>query len=544
MENKLFAAVGDTKCKDPKPGNKPKDIATVELWVLAQGANYKMQGKMNPGLVKWIRIYQGSKGKLSKDKINGVMEPGDKTWNAGAVKYFRYRDAIANYEAYEVVENGKTRRIEVDEFIRLQIEVRNKIIRNANAVISECDVIEKLIRSIEETLALQNGFVNGLVAMGMSGFGMAGPPSAKAALNARAAAQAVVSATDRSKVDWKKVKVLVMKANKLHKAAVKEWKAYNDSNMKRAEWGAFGATVVSEGSFAVLEVLATGYLVTTRGMSPKKAQIIAASGVEGIKVSAGELGEYAANDKFDPAKSATKVLGNMFIAGVGAALGAKLSPGAFTKMTKQVSKMASRQFSTRLQKYSYTVVLKILESPVGQNIIKSAIAEAGNLAKDANSGKKIDEKRLMDAVAGVVLGGLAGSAPFKSLKKFDDGWQKRSRDLAVEKLGPKMQHAFTFKMITKHRYRFDTDEITKLAVAECKDVTANVAKKMTEQMGKIAYGHVVNKFTGTETSSETLNTMAMKGVQKDSGFMSAFEAQVIAEGEKRIEKKLAKLEKQ
>ena len=263
MENKLSAPVGDTKCKDPKPGNKPKDIATMELWLIAQGAPYKMQGKMNPNLIKMIRVYQGSKGKLAKDKINGVIVPGDKTWNAGAAKYFTYRDTIVNYEAYEVVENGKTRRIHVDEFIRLQIDVRNKIVRNADAVISECDTIDKLIRGVEENLAGQNGYLNAMVAIGMTGFGLSDPPSSKAALNARAAALSVKSATDRSKPDWKKVKTLVVKANKLHKAAVKEWTDYNNKNMKRAEWGAFGATVVSEGSFMVLEVLATGYLVTT-----------------------------------------------------------------------------------------------------------------------------------------------------------------------------------------------------------------------------------------------------------------------------------------
>ncbi len=538
MENKLSAPVGDPKCKDPKPGNKPKDIATIEMWMMAQGASYQMQGKMNPQLIKWIRTYQGSKGKLSKDEINGVIEPGDKTWNAGATKYFRYRDVIANYEAYEVVEKGKTRRIEVDEFIRLQIDARYKIVRNAKAVQSECDMIVKLIREVEETMAGQSGFLNAMVAISTSGFGLSPPPSSKNALNAHAAAGAVISATDRSKVDWKKVKTLVVKANAAHKKAVKEWQDYNSKTTKRAEWGAFGATVVSEGSFAVLEVLATGYLVTTRGMSPKKAQVVAAMGVEGLKVSAGEFGEYAANDKFDPKKSAEKVLGNMMISGVAAGLGASISGKAYKNVLDKVTKAATRQFSTRLQKYTFKAVQAIMGSSAGQNLMKGAIAEAGNLAKDAAAGKKIDQKRIEDALAASLIGGLAGTAQFKSLQKFDSNWQKRSVDMAVEKFGPRMEKALTLKLVAKHRYRFDTDDLVKLAVKDSKAITENTAKKMVELMGKTAYPAVIDKMTGNETSAEAYEKIAVKALEKDSGFISEFEQMVIEEGEKRMVKKL------
>ena len=541
MENKLSGPVGDPKCKDPKPGNKPKDIATMEVWLIAQGASYTMQGKMNPALVKMIRVYQGSKGKLTKDKVNGVIEPGDKTWNAGAAKYFTYRDKIANFEAYEVVEKGKTKMIEVDEFIRLEIEARNKIVNNAKSVVSECEVIEKLIRGIEETMAGQDGYLNAMVAIGMSGFGLSPPPSAKNALNARAAALQVISATDRSKVDWKKVKKLCINTNKLHKKAVKEWKDYNNKSMKRAEWGAFGATVVSEGSFAVLEVLATGYLVTTRGMSPKKAQVVAAMGVEGLKVSAGEVGEYWANDKFDPTASAMKVGGSMLVSGVAAGLGASLSSKAYKNVVDKVAKAAAREFNSRLQKYTFKVISAILASGAGQNLIKSAIAEVGNLSKEVAAGKKIDEKRIVDALANSIIGGLAGNAAFKSLKKFDSSWQTRSRDLAVEKLGPMMERKLTLKMVAKHRYRFDTDDLTKLAVKECKGVTENAAKKLSEVMGKTAYAAIAEKMTGSESSPEAYEKIAMKALEKDSGFISAMEKHVLEEGEKRIEKNLAKV---
>lgn len=538
MENKLSAPVGDPKCKDPKPGNKPKDIDTIELWVLAQGAPYQMQGKMNPALIKMIRTYQGSKGKLPKDKVNGVISAGDKTWNAGATKYFRYRDTIANYEAYEVVEKGKTRRIPVDEFIRLEIDARAKIVRNARAVQSECDTIEKLIRGIEETMAGQQGFLNAMVAISTTGFGLSSPPSAKAALNARASAGLVISATDRSKVDWKKVKTLVKKTNDLHAKAVKEWTTYNNKSMKRAEWGAFGATVASEGSFAVLEVLATGYLVTTRGMSPRKAQVVAAMGVDALKVSAGEFGEYAANDKFDAAKSAEKVIGSMMISGVAAGLGASISGKAYTKVADKVAKAAKNQFSTRIQSFMPKLINLILNSNAGKNIVKGAIAETGNLAKDAADGKKIDEKRIIEALAGSIIGGLAGSASFKSLQKFDSDWQKRSVDLAVETLGPKMEKALTLKLVAKHRYRFDTDDLVKLAVKDCRAITENTAKKMTEVMGKTAYKGLVDKMTGNESSVAEFEKLAMKAVEKDSGFISAFEQMVLEEGEKRAAKKL------
>ncbi|WP_299281033.1 hypothetical protein [uncultured Tateyamaria sp.] len=539
MENKLSAPVGDPKCKDPKPGNKPKDIATIELWLIAQGAPYKMTGKMNAGLVKMIRMYQGSKGKLSKNDINGVIQPGDKTWNAGAVKYFRYRDMIANFEAYEVVEKGKTKLIEVDEFIRLEIEARRKIISNAKAVQSEADVIEKLIRNVQETMAGQDGYLNAMVAIGMHGFGLSDPPSAKAALNARAAAGQVIAATDRSKVDWKKVKKLCAQTSKLHNKAVKEWKDYNNKYTKRAEWGAFGATVVSEGAFAVLEVLATGYLITTRGMDPKRAQVMAAVGCEGLKVSAGELGEYAANDKFDPKASTQKVLGNMMITGVAASLGASLSSKAYKGVVTKVSQAAARQFNTRMQKYTLKVVSAILGSGAGQNMMKGAIAEVGNLAKDAAAGKKIDEKRIVDALANSLIGGLAGCASFKSLKKFDSGWQKRSVDMAGTHFSRAMEKSLFVKMVAKHGDKFTKAELMEFASREGADVTIEAAKKLTELMGKTAYASIAEKMTGNESSVEAYEKLAVKGLQKDGAFISALEQKVLEEGEKRL-KKLAK----
>jgi hypothetical protein len=378
--------------------------------------------------------------------------------------------------------------------------------------------------------------LNAIVSLGISGFGVSPPPSPKNAEDAYSAASAVVSATDRSKVDWAKVKKLCADANKQAAKAVKEWKDYNARYINRAEWGAFGATVVSEGAFMLLEVLATGYLVTTRGMDPKKAQVVAAMGVEGLKVSAGEIGEYAANDKFDPAASAKKVGGSMLISGVAAGLGASLSSKAYGKVVENVAKAAKRQFNTRLQQHTYKVIEKILGSSAGQNLIKGAIAEVGNLAKDVAAGKKIDEKRIVDALAASIIGGLAGTVSFKSLQKFDTNWQSRSVDMAGTHFSRAMERTLTLKLVAKHGEKYSKAQLIKFAKDETAQITVNSAKKLTELMGKTVYTAIADKMTGNEASVEAYEKIAVKALEKDSGFMSALELHVIEEGEKRLKK--------
>ena len=528
MENKLSAPVGDPKSKSPKAANRPKDIATIELWVMSQGASYKMTGKMNPQLLKWIKVYQGSKGKLKE--CNGVIEPGDKTWNAGATKYFRYRDTIANFEGYEVKEKGKTKVISVDEYVRLQIDTRTKIINNAKAVQSEADVICKLIQEMLERAAGSEGYVNALVNLGMQGFGLSPPPKKKNALDASAAAGAVISATDRSNVDWNKVKTLITKADKLHKKAVKEWKDYNDKYIKRAEWGAFGATVVSEGSFAVLEVLATGYLVTTRGMDPKKAQVLAATGVEGLKVSAGEIGEYAANDKFDPAKSAQKVATSMLITGAANAIGGKMSGKSLEKVLDNVAIRMASEFNTRAQKVVLPIFYKMLSGPKGANAIKSAIAEIGNLAKDAADGKKIDEKRIVEALGNSIFGTLIGSAEFKSLKKFDGIWQTRSAKVATEEFGPILSKKLTLKMVSKNPKAKD------FIMKEGTEIVGDTTRKMAELIYKTGYKKMESALTGKETSPEQIKKRITKSMASDAQFMAKLEKAAMEAAEKKFEK--------
>ncbi|MEM8576866.1 MAG: hypothetical protein AAGF60_03360 [Pseudomonadota bacterium] len=531
MENKLSASVGDPKSKVGTPKNKPKDIATLELWMIAQGANYTMRGKMNPDLIKWIRLYQGTKGKMRKENIDGIIFPGDKTWNAGAVNYFRYRDRIVNFQAYKVKEKGKEKMISVDEFVRLEIQARKKIVNNAKSVVSEMEMIEKLIRGIEETMAGQKGFVNAMVALGSSGFGLCPPPSAKKALDARGTALMVISHVDRAKPDWAKVKATVIKCQKQSKAAITEWKKYNDANMKRNEWGAFGATVVSEAAFGTLEVLATGYLVTTRGMDPKRAQVIAATGVEGLKVTAGEIGEYAANDKFDPLKSAAKVSGSMFIAGASAHFGIKLSGSAMGKVMGKVGKLAQKEFKYGFQKSAALLVQRIVEAG-GENLIKSAMAEMGNTIKDVAGGKKVDEKFVIEKLANVLFGTLSGSAQFKSLKKFDNTWQQRSVRVAAQFYDKKLPKSVTLKLVATN----PKHSVLTLMNKEGASITQEAMKKLSDTLMKTGYKSVESAFTGKETKVEELEAKAMKRIEKDSAFNQALLVAACEEAEKRIKK--------
>ena len=146
----------------------------------------------------------------------------------------------------------------------------------------------------------------------------------------------------------------------------------------------------------------------------------------------------------------------------------------------------------------------------------------------------------MDALANSILGGLTASVPFKSLEKFDKGWQARSADLVEDHFQKHMQKKMSLKFVAKHGNKHSKAELLEFASKEGADITKGAANKLIELGSKTAYKGIIDKMTGSEKSPDALNKLALKALEKDSGFMTAFEAKVIEEGEKRLEKKMTK----
>ncbi|MEM6617694.1 MAG: hypothetical protein AAF631_00145 [Pseudomonadota bacterium] len=511
MPPKLSATVGDPKAT-PKPTNKPADVELVEAMLIANGYPRQIKGKISPQLIKEIKFFQKNKGK-AKDP-SGVIDAKDPAWVKGYPKFVTYYDQITSFTAYKVKENGKEKMITVDEYLRMEKDCRYNMERTARNMYIDADQIDRLITQMHKRADGSAGFVNALAHMGVSGWKGIEIPKAKAALDARAAATDLENLVKRTKVDWKKVNEQQKRARALLNKATKEWKAYEKVYVEGAEQGVVGATIVREGSFAVLETLATAYLVTTRGMPLKKAEVLAAAGCEGLKVTAGEIGEYAANDKVDIAKSAQKIVTGMAIAGGAKFLGGKIDAKFLTKVaTKAVGPIARRFASSGVPLYLMTVyVNKIFSSTIGSEMLKNAVEEtfktvSGSLAK----GKLPDEKAIMDGSVNALLGAFTGCLPIKSLQKFDDKWAAKAYDAMIDDFSPTYKKAIKNQLV-KH---FPHEMVSKWVKVGGDDAIQSVVQKVRDEAFKTGMKGAIESATGTEKKPEDFEKMAKKALARD-----------------------------
>lgn len=513
MPKTLSATVGDPKSRDPKPANKKEDIELLEVMLIANGYPLQVTGKMSATLVKTIRHFQKNKGK-AKDP-SGVIDARDPAWAKGYPKFLSYYKDITSFEAYEVIENGKKKMITVDEYMRMEADCRYKMERVARNMFIDADQIDRMITMMHNRADGSKGYVNALVHMGVSGWKGVEIPSAKPALEARAAAMDLENLVKRSKVDWKKVNKQQQQARKLLNKATQEWKAYEKKYVDGAEKGAVGATIVREGSFAVLECLATAYLVTTRGMPIKQAEILAAAGCEGLKVGAGEIGEYAANDKVDIGKSAANIVIAMNIAGTSKLLGGAIGGKFISNVATRAAGPIARKFASSRMPLNLVLhyVEKVFTSQLGAQLLQNGIEEAVKLAGGSvKDGTPPDLKKISESAVMAVTGGMLGAAPLKALKRFDDTWPKRALFKLSETVDNPARWDALRRQLVKH---YPTDVVEKWVRQGGGDAINDTVNKVRDEAVKTGVKGAFDKATGTETKPEDLQKLAEKALEKD-----------------------------
>lgn len=535
MQAKLSAPVGDPKCKDPKPKNTPADVATLEIFMIAQGYPYKMQGKMNSALIKLIKMVQASKkGRLEQ---TGVVVPGDVVWKGGQARYKRYRDEIAKFEAYEVMENGRPKRIPVHEYIRLEIEARDKIRASARAMKVDCTNIQIAIDKAHKTATDMSHMWN---AWAQNTSNLFNPiPSDKAAKDAAKAVDAVIKELGGGKTDWNKLQLLLRAADKKRDAAVAEWRKYSENLIGAADNWTTGATIVREGAFVALEVLATGYLVTTKGMNPTAAHGLAAGGCEALKVGAGEFGEYAANDKFDPAASGLKVVGSASVAMlsgmVGGKLGGKMGAEVFDKASRKLSSYLSAKLSPALVPHAQKIVEKMLSSRYGQELISSAVQETINLFKvPVEKGRAPKPAEIVTSVVTAITGGFVSSRQFKSVEKLGGNWL----NTRVLRSG---DYWDWYPRLVRNFRKSDTsfDKSVELLLKDAgQDLFEAAASKYSGKISSTMSAEIVKQMTGEETSVKDFEKLAGQAIANDKALQKKIDSEIFEKAKGLVRQKI------
>ncbi|GHF51696.1 hypothetical protein [Seohaeicola zhoushanensis] len=531
MAYSLSAAVGDGKSKSPKPANKKKDVELVQLMLLANGYPVDISGSVDSATLSCITAFQRKGGKVKQP--DGVIQPGDATWKAGLPKLTRRAKELENFEAYEVVENGKKKLITVQEYIRIEEETRSRIIGRARSMSIDAERIYDLIQEMHKVSDGSEGYINAFISLGVRMAKNIEIPSNSAALDAKAAADLIIAYADRSKPDWAKVNAQHKKAVDLLNKAKKEWEAYEKKFVEGTEAGLMGATITRDVSFGVLEVLATGYLVTTRGMPLTQANALAATGCEALKTGAGEVGEYAANDKFDPRGSARRIIGNSAIAGASALVGGKLTGPVMKKIAGKLGEQFARRVSARAANYAWPFVEKVIDSQVGQALIENATKETIKLfQKPISEGKLPGEDDIVNGAIAVLTGSFFKCAPVKAFADFDANWPKKALfELSDSHARPAIK-AIKLQMV-KH---FPNETVNELISKGGKDIINEVSTKLLEQASTIGLQAAYSGATGTETKEADFRKRAAAAVANDAKLAREFEMAVLKEAERRLKK--------
>lgn len=530
MAQNLSAPVGDPKSKNPKPANKPKDVELLQLALLANGYPMEIDGRMSSMVITCIESFQRTKAKMKP--TTSVIEPGDRTWALLQPRLKAYEKEILSFEAYEVVENGRKKRITVQDWTRIEQETRERMIERARAMMVEADNISGCIREMHKAADGSSGFVNAMVSLGVRvGKGIE-IPSEKAALDARGAAQMLIALVDRTKPDWAKVEAQHRKASLAINKAVKEWQAFDSKYIDGAEKGLIGATATREISFGVLEVLATGYLVTTSGMPLPQAAAMAAAGCENLKSTAGEVGEYAANDTFDPKASARKIVANTYVAAGSAFVGGKLTGPMLRQLSDKLGEAVARKVSPRLANYIWDYVDKFLNTKAGEEFVKNVSTEAMKLAqKPLGEGKAPDGDDLINAALNATLGSILTLRPIKATITFDQNWPKKALFELADSFARPSVKEMKLQMV-KH---FPNDLVDEMLSKYGKEIVSDVTTKMRDDAIKLGIQEAMKYARGDESSAADLEKLAAAGLRKDTRLAAEFQAEALLAARRRLE---------
>ncbi|WP_299733165.1 peptidoglycan-binding protein [uncultured Tateyamaria sp.] len=496
--------IADKKGQKFKPvANKPEDVKMVQLFLIANGYKVPIDGKVNASVIKAIRAFQ--KSACGFKKPDGIIDPGGKSWKAGFGKLKTKHEAnlkeLAN--RVEITENGKVKHITIKEFEKRQAEMLRKFSNRADGLIGQAESWESFAQGAEKTMQGTDGFMMQMTEFTVRWANKAAEPPWNAILNARSEAKFLKSLTTHSKPNWEKISAQETKAVKAHNAGKKAFKKYIDARIGTASAFAGSLEIVRDTSFTVVEVYVTAQIVIqSKGkIKPYEAQILAATTVEGIKSSAGQVGEVLAGNNVTFEGAAKKVALDMFFAGAGAAITGKLGPAMAKKFAGDFSvQLFSKLGTSKIPKEAIDkMITSFLKSGAGQAYMENMAKETFMLLKTGIEKGKITGKDFQDAFFKAATAGLLKGGIGKALSKFSADRPART-SLVVGKL--------VYSKYLKGAPDFlrklypDEDNLTKVLLKHGPDIAQNLSEKVSGKITETAVLKTVDMASGTENDKQ------------------------------------------
>lgn len=522
----LKAPVGDTKRitkPDPKKKNEkfkpvrnnPADVELVQLMLRANGYPMEVTGKCTPALIKDIRSFQSRQ--LGFKKPDGIVDPGMRTWNAGLAKLSAMISADQKIERYKLVEGGKVKWVDKAEFEKGQEALKREVLSKANMMYSEAEGWVDFCNDIEKTRQGTDGLVDALVEFSVSCVTSKVDPPWNVILNARSEASSLKALVNRKVPDWQKVYDQDKKATAAYNKGVKAFKAFIKARIDTASAIIGNLEIVRDTSFAVVEAYITAELVVTKGMTPAKANAIAAASTEGLKSGAGQFGEYLAGNNVTWDGAAKKVFIDSFIAGLagaaGGKLGASLANGLGGRMAAAIMPKLSGNFSKKAVELFFG---KFLSTKAGEALVTNALKEVIGLAKPMiEKGRAPNMKEIREAIAKTLCAGVVGTAAGAALKGFSDKFASQSATFLEKTLAPSVMAGIQ------------------------KDLIRLYGAETVEKLAKDHAGEIYVKI-GESLTGKWIESGAVKALESSDGTQSAKQMQKLAEAELRKDKALRK----
>lgn len=523
----------DPKQKNQKfkpVANRPEDVEAVQFMLVANGYDVEIDGKCGAGTIAAIKAFQ--KSALGYKKPDGIVDPGDKTWDKGlsAIKARIKADEAELAKRRFVMVRGKEVMVYASDLERQEAELKQKVIDKAKVLYNRADVWDEIGMAAEKTIAGAEGLTRTLDAIFevtrqvVSGNAKAPFAEIRAA---REAATALKIAADRSTVDWEVVRKRDAEATKAINAAAKAFRKWTDDRDIANDRIKVTLEVVQEVSFTAVEAFMTVRFVA-QGKTPIQAAALAAMSCTAMKSTAGELGEYAGGKEMNAeaiAASTKKVLADTALAGASTVAGGKISSGLARKLGPKLAAGLTRYIKSPGGEKAATyfaetfVEMEAFDSIVN-DIVKETIVTGKEVLAD---GKGLTADKAAEKIAKVLTANLLKYGPTAAFVKFANGAPKRAGEVVEEVMVP---------MAARKLARGFEARYGKEAVQRMLDDDDRIFHTLTVQLSKGTMDKAIETYIFPPNDSVVgknqaeLDAAAEKALAASSGVNAALEAEI------------------
>lgn len=435
--------------------NKPADVELVQLMLVANGHPVEVDGKCGSGTVKAIRAFQ--KSALGYAKPDGIVDPDEKTWKAGLPKLQAKikADEKAVQDMVLIRQKGREIAVARSEFDRNEAEMKRKVLSKAEMMLTQAEYWVDFCKDADATLQGADGFMQSLTEFGVRWANARAEPPLTELLDAKSEAAILKAFVSRGQVDWTRVQAQDQKATAAYNKGVKTFKAFIEARIGTAESIVGKLEVVRDISFTAVEAYATARIMAT-GKSPAQAHAAAAAGVEAMKASANEVGEYLAGNKVTFGSSAMKVVANTVLAGAGGWVGGKLPTSFANGLHQKMAPRLAAQFThPAMKRAATTFCTRIMDTGPMQAFVTNAAKETIGLLKvRAEKGHWPEGKDFQDALIKSVLGGMTTIPGIKALMNIDQKAAQIVEPILKQKLAPALAERVKSEMAKKYGKAF------------------------------------------------------------------------------------------